>query len=252
MAIEAANDHVVVVAEPASRVDQAPQPWRRRSDRAAAVARFLVDPEHHGLSDRGVARQCGVSHQLVARVRAKVVRSEAPATRTARRRGTTYEMEAHRINAERVGAWAERQTGAAAAAMVEAKRVAAELRRAQVDAAFARVRERLAVVGTATPAGAAYLAAHQRTRWLELGELDARLRLTREAFVRGAAGAGQVFEAALVAYEYAWRDALSILRNHRPPREAPNRCSRCGVAGAFGCVPGGNGVVCASCRGVAW
>ncbi len=240
-------------AEPRHAMPTPGPRWHRRAAKAALVQEFLREPEHQGLSDRTIARRCGVSHQLVARVRCEgAAESAAGPVRLVQRGSTTYAMRVQPINAARTAARARERELAVAQASAEAQRVATAHRRAEVAEALERFRQRLAALGTATPAGLAYLAAQQRTRWLELGEHDARLRRAAEALVRGDVGAGPAFESAQVAYEYAWRAALVVLLSHRPRATAPDRCSRCGVAGAYGCMPNGNGVACASCRGVAW
>jgi hypothetical protein len=90
---------------------------RSNADKRATVDRALCDPVQRTLSDRALARRCGVSHELVARRRAARSGSagQTEEIRIAERAGQAYAMRTAAINERRqahpdrpYGIWTQR------------------------------------------------------------------------------------------------------------------------------------------------
>jgi len=183
--------------------------WRRCAHKAAVVQAFLQKPEHQRLSDREIARRCGVSHQLVARVRA-TAGSAATTIRLVGRGGVAYTMNVQAINAVRA---ADRQRH-----MRESQEPAAvEHRRQLAAAAYEAMRARIVSLGALTPAGQRCLARDWR-RTAELERLDREVRAAGLGFVRGKLDAEALFHAAIAACERAWAETIGLLRSAQERR----------------------------------
>ncbi len=184
--------------------------WRKRSDKAAWVERFLTEPLHRQLSDREVARRCGVSHQLVARVRQAQGTKRQTGPCVVRRGGAVYAMRTCAINARRA-------TVRDKARLESQEPGAVELRRQVAQRAYEAMRARVASFGALTPAGWRCLERDWR-RMNELERLDREVRGTGLAFVQGKPATEALFHAAIAACERAWAETIGTLRRAQERR----------------------------------
>ncbi len=183
--------------------------WRRRADKRAAVRLLLASQDACCASDRDLARQLGVSHQLVAVVRRELAGVHGqPAARQARRGAAIYPMNTSTINAVRMAARTK-------AALVSQTAAAIERRRAQAANAYQAMRARIAVHGVVTAAGMRVLERVEWRVWADVQRFDAEVGAAGQRFIQGEPGAAELFQAALARYEWAWAHLFAVLRQHQ-------------------------------------